>query len=142
MYRQAFLVCPSLLSMTKPSSLHGFLSASTKNNARFSVSRDWLGENRVPSLKEINWSGNVRQKMETQFNELTVLSDVRHPVSLGRDRWNPSHVVLAVPNIEMHASTKEALKPSRKNQKQKKMFWMPLSVATDMKLYFKIFIKG
>lgn len=46
---------------TKPASLHGFLSASTKNNARFSVSGDWLGGNRVPSQKEIN----VRQKMET-----------------------------------------------------------------------------
>lgn len=64
----------------------------------------------------------MRQKMETQFNELTVLSDIRHPVSLGMDRWNPSHVVVAVPNIEMHASTKEALKPSRKNQKQKTCF--------------------
>lgn len=85
---------------TKPASLHGFLSASTKNNARFSVSGDWLGENRVPSQKEINWSGNVRQKMETQFNELTVLSDIRHPVSLGRDRWNLSHVCSLFPVLK------------------------------------------
>lgn len=81
---------------TKPASLHGFLSASTKNNARFSVSGDWLGGNRVPSQKEIN----VRQKMETQFNELTVLSDIRHPVSLGRDRWNLSHVCSLFPVLK------------------------------------------
>lgn len=31
----------------------------------------------------------------------------------------PLTCVLVVPSIEMHASTKEALKPSRKNQNQK-----------------------
>lgn len=47
------------------------------------VSRDWLGKIESPSPTEVTLSGrSVRLIMETKFNELFILSDIRQELDV------------------------------------------------------------